>query len=53
MDVLVSVLQPFPLSVTRDKDIQSNPVNTNTEGAIESIRIYGMPVLSGLNLEKM
>ena len=53
MDVLVTVLQPFLLSVTRDKDIQSNPVNTNTEGAIESDRIDRMPVLSGLNLEKM
>ena len=53
MDVLVSVLQPFLLSVTPDKDIQSNPLNTNSEGTIESVRINRVPVLSGLNLEKM
>ena len=33
--------------------MQSNPVNTDTEGAIESVRINGVSVLSRLNLEKM
>ena len=33
--------------------LQSNPVNTGTEGAIESVHINGVSVLSGLNLEKM
>ena len=29
------------------------PVNTDTEGAIERVRINWVSVLSGLNLEKM
>ena len=33
--------------------MQSNPVNTDTEGAIESVRINWVSVLSRLNLEKM
>ena len=33
--------------------IQSNSVNTDTEGGIESVRINGVSVLSRLNLEKM
>ena len=33
--------------------MQSNPVKTDTEGAIESVRINGVSVLSRLNLEKM
>ena len=33
--------------------LQSNPVNIGTEGAIESVHINGVSVLSGLNLEKM
>ena len=32
--------------------MQSNPVNTDTEGAIESVRINGVSVLTGRNLEK-
>ena len=34
--------------------VQSHPVNRDTdrEGAIESVRINGVSVLSGLNLEK-
>ena len=32
--------------------VQANLVNTDTEGAIESVCIHGMSVLSGLNLEK-
>ena len=32
--------------------VQSNLVNTDTEGAIESVRIHGASVLSRLNLEK-
>ena len=32
--------------------VQSNPVNTDAEGAIESVRINRVCVLSGLNLEK-
>ena len=35
------------------KLIQSNSVNTDTEGATESVCINGVSVLSGLNLEKM
>ena len=31
----------------------SNPVNTDTEGAIENVRTNGVSVLSGLNLVKM
>ena len=31
----------------------SNPVNTGTEGAMESVCISRLSVLSGLNLEKM
>ena len=31
----------------------SNPVNIETEGAIESVRFNGVSVLSGLNLEEM
>ena len=33
--------------------VQSHPVNTDTEGVIESVHINGVSVLSGLNLEKM
>ena len=29
--------------------MQSNPVNTDTEGAIESVRINGVSVLTGRN----
>ena len=36
-----------------ENEIQSNPVNTDIEGAKESVRINGVSVLSGLNLEKM
>ena len=32
---------------------QSNTVNTDTKGVIESVRINKVSVLSGLNLEKM
>ena len=32
--------------------VQSNPVYTDTEGAIESVRINGVSVLTGWNLEK-
>ena len=33
--------------------VQSNPVNMDTEGAIESVRsVNGVSVLTGLNLEK-
>ena len=30
-----------------------NPVNTDSEGAIETVRIIGVSVLIGLNLKKM
>ena len=33
--------------------VQSNPVNTDTEEVIESVRINGVSVLKVLNLEKM
>ena len=33
--------------------MQSNLVNTDTEGAIESFRINGVSVFSRLNLENM
>ena len=33
--------------------IQSDPVNTDIEGSVESVRINEVTVLSGLNLEKM
>ena len=33
--------------------VQSNPVNMDTEGTIESVRsVNGVSVLTGLNLEK-
>ena len=35
------------------KKLQSNPVNPDTEGVIESVRINGVSVLSGLNFKKM
>ena len=33
--------------------VRSNSVNTDTERPIESVRINGVSVLGGLNLEKM
>ena len=33
--------------------VHSSPVITATEGAIESVNIKSVSVLSGLNLEKM
>ena len=33
--------------------LRSNPVNTDTEGAIESVHINGVSVLSEVNLEKI
>jgi len=33
--------------------IQSNPINTDTEGAIEKVCINRMSVLSGFNLKKV
>ena len=32
---------------------QSNPFNTDTDGAIKSVRFNRVSVISGLNLEKM
>ena len=34
-------------------NIQSNPVNTDTEGAMESVCVNGVSVLSRMNLDKM
>ena len=34
-------------------DVQLNLVNEDTEGAVKSVPINGVSVLSGLNLEKM
>ena len=34
-------------------NIQSNPVNKDTEGAIESVRINGVSVFNGSSSEKM
>ena len=51
-----SIATPFPVDMTQQhwpSQIQSNPVNTVTEGAIESVLINGVSVLSGLNLEQM
>ena len=31
----------------------ANPINTDTKGAIESVRIYRLSVLSGLNFREM
>ena len=33
--------------------IQSSPISMDTVGAIESVLINGLSLLSGLNLEKM
>ena len=45
------------LSIVRENNkiniLQSNPVKKVTEGAIESVHINGMSVLSGLKLEKL
>ena len=35
------------------QEMQSKPINTDTEGATESVHINRVSVLSGLNLEKM
>ena len=40
-------------AVDKIKHIPSNPVNTDTEGPIESVRINRVSALRGLNLEKM
>ena len=40
-------------AVDKKKHIPSNPVNTDTEGPIESVRINRVSTLNGLNLEKM
>ena len=40
-------------AVNKIKHIPSNPVNTDTEGPIESVRINGVSTLKGLNLENM
>ena len=32
---------------------QSNPFNTDTDGAIKSVRFNRVSIISGLNLEKM
>ena len=34
-------------------EIQSKPFNMVTEGVMESVRVNGVTVLSGLNLEKI
>ena len=34
------------------KKLQSNPIKTDTERVIESVRINGVSVLSGLNFKK-
>ena len=34
-------------------EIQSKPFNMVTEGVIEGVRVNGVTVLSGLNLEKI
>ena len=33
--------------------MQSNPANTDTEGAVKNVHINGVSVLKRLNLEKM
>ena len=38
---------------TKLKSLKSNPINTDTERAMESVRINGVSVLSGLHLEKL
>ena len=45
-----SVQQPRQTALL---EIQSKPFNMVTEGLIESVRINGVSVLSGLNLEKI
>ena len=50
--VLVSV-NDFNSDNTDLKVYTSNPVNTDTEGTIERVRINGVSLLSVLNLEKM
>ena len=47
-------LYGHPLNFSRQiAHIQPIPVNTDTDGAIESVRINRVFVSSGLNLEKM
>ena len=41
------------MKMTEINEFQSNPVNTDTKGALESFRINRVSVLSGLNLRKM
>ena len=40
-------------SKKRKKQVQSNSVTTDTEGALEGVLINGVFVLSRMNLEKM
>ena len=48
------IKQAVKNTVTQSCCLQSNLVNTDTEGATESVRIFnGVSAISGLNLEKM
>ena len=49
----LSLSRRFFLREETNDSVQSNSVNKDTEGAIESIRINRVSVLSGLNLEQM
>ena len=51
--ISINKLMKSTKQVLHSKVVQSNPVDTDNEGAIESVRINGVSVLSGLNLEKM
>ena len=49
----LSPFLPFPYPFQRLLIGTVKPVNRDTERAIDSVPINGLPVLSGLNLEKM
>ena len=47
------IKQAVKNTVTQSCCLQSNLVNTDTEGATESVRINGVSAISEFNLEKM
>ena len=42
-----------PATISIEKDYSRNPINMDTEGAVQIARINQVFVLSGLNLETM
>ena len=51
--IIMATFTKPSLSQTHTNSVKTNPVDTNNEGAIESVRIHRVSALGGLNLEKM